>query len=185
MPDLLLLYDGAYLLLDNDSYLIIADGIVAPSHGQSPRDRHDYLGRYQLGDSVIIPLVTSDSQDIPFPPDFMPTARIVPVGPGAAGQVWEVPVLPLDPPDVFLGSFVLTSRLSPYPAVPIGRYTVRIDYSIDSVKYVRTATFDVTTGGDASGGVISLKETRRPPGSAVVAQLSSGVLVSGRNPRVT
>jgi hypothetical protein len=66
----------------------------------------------------------------------------------------------------------------------LGTYQVAITYSIAGTPGTVTSSFDVVAGGDSGGSVISLYAYDRPEARFVLAQLSSGKLVQGRNPHL-
>lgn len=145
---------------------------------------HTYLGRYRLGDVVSIPLTAVGADGTAVLPSSPPRARIVSLGPGAPGYYVEVSLVALESPDVLVAQLPLLSSTPPYTALEPGRFTARIAWVSGGIARVHTATFDLTSVGDAGGGVISLHEVRRAPRRSAVAQLQSGVLVVGSNPKV-
>jgi hypothetical protein len=66
----------------------------------------------------------------------------------------------------------------------LGTYQVAITYTIAGTPGTATSSFDVVAGGDSGGSVISLYAYDRPEARFVLAQLSSGKLVQGRNPHL-
>jgi hypothetical protein len=67
---------------------------------------------------------------------------------------------------------------------PLGTLSVKAAYSVSGVPASQDATLYVVDGGDSGGSVISLLGHTRPDAAYIVAQLSSGVLVQGRNPHL-
>ena len=66
----------------------------------------------------------------------------------------------------------------------LGRYRVYYRYSSGGDIKARADFFEVVPGGDPGGAVISLFAYDRPEAGYVLAQLGSGMLVQGRNPRI-
>lgn len=128
--------------------------------------------RYQRGQTVLIGSSLDSMADAP------PVATIT------------------DPDNALFGVFLLpyapvngTTFRYAYPlALPggaaLGTYQVVIAYSIAGTPGTVTSTFDVVSGGDSGGSVISLYAYDRPEARFVLAQLSSGKLVQGRNPHL-
>jgi len=67
---------------------------------------------------------------------------------------------------------------------PLGTYRVTFTYRAGGFDRSATTTFDVIAGGDPGGSVISMASYERPEARYVVAQLSSGRIVQGRNPSI-
>jgi hypothetical protein len=145
---------------------------------------HSYLGRFRLGDIVTLLLLSTGEDGMAVDPAGPPRARIVVLGPPAPGVTYDLTLPRAESPGVHMGFFPLVSSTPPYGELSIGRYAVRYSWDVGGFAGSATACFDVTPGGDAGGRVIALHEVRRPPRSHLVAQLSSGVLVAGSNPRV-
>ena len=66
----------------------------------------------------------------------------------------------------------------------LGTYTIEYLYIVAGATGTASGSFDVIIGGDAGGVVISLYAYARPEAQYVVAQLSSGILVMGKNPSI-
>jgi hypothetical protein len=145
---------------------------------------HTFLGRFRVGDSVPIVLATIRADGTIGTPTAPPQVRIVPLGPGAPGFSWTFPLPLWQAPNLFRSAFLITASAPPYGRLPRGRYTVRLTWQDNGQVRMETASFDVGDLGDDGGGVIALHQVRRGARSTVVAQLSSGVLVAGSNPRL-
>lgn len=134
------------------------------------------LGRYQVGQVVIPAVETFDRSGGPAEPEAAPTATIA--GPGGFVR----------------GPFKLAMDGGPMRfALPIllglefglGIYQVSYQYRADGYDIATpTDTFEVIAGGDVGGRVISMTAYGRPEAQYVVAQLASGRVVQGRNPRL-
>jgi hypothetical protein len=132
-----------------------------------------YLGRYQLGQEVKIGLPTVDGSGNPVQPDSAPTAVIT--HPDAI--VDPAVKLAMDGGPT---AFALGIDLG-YATI-LGTYTVSYSYQAGVFAGSGGDTFDVIAGGDPGGRIISMTAYDRPEASYVVAQISSGRIVQGRNP---
>lgn len=66
----------------------------------------------------------------------------------------------------------------------LGTYQVAISYQTSGGTASESTSFTVVAGGDSGGSVISMYAYVRPEAKYVLAQLSSGKLVQGRNPHL-
>lgn len=132
------------------------------------------LGRFQLGQSVPLAVATVDGQGAPASPDAAPTAAIT----GPSGDPVATVELAMAGDD---RHFALPFFLG--LSLPLGTYGVAYSYLILGAAMAASATFTVIPGGDTGGAIISMFAFDRPEARYVVAQLESGRLVQGRNPR--
>jgi hypothetical protein len=65
-----------------------------------------------------------------------------------------------------------------------GNYLADMTATVGGQPWSSQVAFTVIAGGDSGGSVISLFGIQRPEASYVLAQLSSGRLVQGKNPSV-
>ena len=127
----------------------------------------EFLGRFRRGDEVTIGITLAGIPDSP------PLATLY----GPTGQAEASYYMPT--------SDGLEFSVSPMVgAWPLGTFSVSIAYSIGGVAASLGMSFDVVSGGDSGGSVISMHVHSRPESNYVVAQLSSGVVVQGRNPHL-
>lgn len=134
------------------------------------------LGRFQPGDIIHLEFDTVNGDDVLTAPDASPTVTIVDAdsvvvrpqtGIGASGSY------------VHFELALFVSAL-----YPLGTYTVTCSWLISGSSFSASATFTVIGGGDIGGSIISMRAYVRPEASYVVAQLNSGNIVQGRNPRL-
>jgi hypothetical protein len=133
------------------------------------------LGRFQPGQVVNISIQTVDSFDLPATPDAAPVAKIrdslnAVVFSGKMAMDGSTKVFSLS---VFVGI-----------SYPLGTYTVSYQWVVGGFHGTGSDTFDVIHGGDVGGRIISMYAYDRPEARYVVAQLTSGNVVQGRNPRL-
>lgn len=133
------------------------------------------LGRFQPGQTVNIAVSTVDGDGNPAMPDAAPIATIT------------AP----DSTVLFAGKIALTATpflfsLPIFVGIPysVGTYQVEYQWLVAGVSVNASDTFDVIHGGDAGGRIIAMYAYDRPEASYVVAQLTSGNVVQGRNPRL-
>lgn len=132
------------------------------------------LGRFQQGQTVQLHVTTVDEDGNAAQPDAAPIATFK----DSNSEVVAAVKMPM-----FLGpvSFLLSIFLG--VEFPLGTYTVEYSWSIGDFTGSASDTFFVIHGGDVGGRVISMFAYDRPEARYVVAQLSSGNLVQGRNPK--
>jgi hypothetical protein len=137
------------------------------------------LGRYQKGDYLGLVVHTVDGDGQAVEPDLSPMATIRDPG-GDPVKVLPLPLVGREP-GVFGMAFFLG-----LPFGSLGTYTVTYawDYAEGAGQGTASDTFEVIAGGDEGGAVVSMCHIDRPEAGYVVAQLASGKLVQGRNPRL-
>lgn len=136
-----------------------------------------YLGRYRRGQVVPLQVLCYGPDMTPRPPDRAPVAHVY----SSAGIVESAELSQADPlgeEGLFLSRLPIGHRYS------LGRYSVVYVYVSGDYEGVAVDHFEVIPGGDQNGGVISLHAFDRPESQYVVAQLDSGKLIRGRNPRL-
>lgn len=133
------------------------------------------LGRFQPGQNVLIGVSTVDGSDNPAWPDVAPIATITDSN---NDTIWTGK-LALDG-----GAFHFSLSVFVGIAYSVGTYSVSYQWTVDGAVVTAQDRFDVVAGGDIGGAVISMYAYVRPESTYVVAQLSSGNLVQGRNPRL-
>jgi hypothetical protein len=138
-----------------------------------------YLGRFRLGESVEIVVQCDTVDGRPSDPDDVPIATVydsendVPVTSSKLSSIAGSAY-----PGLFKCSFLLDSEFS------VGRYTVYERHRVGSSVFGSAYVFDLVAGGDVAGDVISLAHYTRPESTFVVAQVSAGRIIMGRNPKV-
>lgn len=133
------------------------------------------LGRFQLGQNVIFGLATNDASGNPIAPDAAPTATVTYPNGSSAGPIKLA--MNTGPTTFSIGWFLSAD-------FALGTYTVSYQFRAGSYQGTGSDTFEVIAGGDQGGCIISMYAYDRPEARYVVAQLDSGNLVQGRNPRL-
>ena len=133
------------------------------------------LGRIQPGQFVTIGVATVDGAGHPATPDAAPVATIT----DASNAVVFAGKIPMrrDTRHFALPIFAGIT-------LPLGTYTVSYAWAVGVFGGTATDTFTIIHGGDIGGRIISMYAYDRPEARYVVAQLSSGNIVQGRNPRL-
>ncbi|MBX6312831.1 MAG: hypothetical protein IRY99_07945 [Isosphaeraceae bacterium] len=142
------------------------------------RDRRGhYLGRYQRGQAVTLGVRVLGPDRLPAMPDSAPTARVY--GDGGLVATYRLPIIDKGGQ---VGMFQRPVAIG--LEYERGRYRVVYQYAVGAHAGMVIDTFEVIPGGDSGGAVISMYAYDRPEARYVVAQLSDGKLVQGRNPRL-
>jgi hypothetical protein len=129
--------------------------------------------RYQRGQYVVL------GSSLDLLPDGPPVATVLDPNNALFGQ-FPIPYAPVAGSPGYEFAYPLSL---PGGAV-LGTYQVTIAYAVAGVPASITSSFDVVAGGDSGGQVISMYAYVRPEAKYVLAQLSSGKLVQGRNPHL-
>lgn len=133
-----------------------------------------YLGYYQRGDEVFIPIITSSEQGKKLAPDNAPLVLIF----NSSGFLEKQLTAPKigNASDIFHfgAEYFLKSATSS------GKYTVIIAYDKNPFFYIYPMYFDVYDSGDVHGNPVSMIAVKFENASYVVSQLSSGSIIRGR-----
>lgn len=137
-----------------------------------------YLGRYPLGWSVPLFLVTTTATGVPTEPNDVPD-MIVWSGDTAVLRL-EMPVIERrTQPGTFFRSLFLGYDYQP------GNYCVEYRWVLPS-GYIGSAeaTFEVVPSGHADGSVVAAYFYSRPGTNFLVHQVERGALLPGKNPSI-
>lgn len=135
-----------------------------------------WIGRYQLGQSISLFLVTRNADGTPAVPESPPVASISLPG-GTVVLAKEMPVVDRYQYD---GLFLLPVFLGGLFAE--GLYSVAYQFAVGGLSITESDNFQVLPGGNADGNVVSMYFYERPQARFIVQQLDSGKIVQGRNP---
>jgi hypothetical protein len=134
-----------------------------------------FIGRFQLGGTVPLFLITTDANKTPQVPTFPPTVKIW--KPSGLLQVAFVPTIETyTQTGVFLGRVFLGAQFA------VGLYRVSYYYQIGLFQGVQVDNFEIMAGGNADGNVMSMYYYACAQANFVVQGLDSGKIVQGRNP---
>ena len=136
-----------------------------------------YLGDYQLGDLVQIPVWCRNSSGTPAEPDAAPIAFVY----SGDDQV-DVRKLPILDRENVTGFFQF--RLSLDAAYDTGYYQVIVRYVISSTEYAATWQFQILAGGNSQGNGIAMYHFRQPAAEYLLLQTNHGTVKLLRNPSV-
>lgn len=134
------------------------------------------LGRYQLGEEMVIPLHVTDGANTPGTPDVLPWAMVY----SAAGA--KVISALMAPRDRYRATGLFFYRLQLGSLFALGQYSVAVAYKVSGVGRLKTMKFEVVGGGDANGAVVSMYWMDRPQAKYLVQRTDAGARVFGRNP---
>jgi len=130
------------------------------------------FGYFQAGDLVPIALPTTVSGN-PASPDFAPMAVITRP---------DTVALPAQTMGMNGGSTDWLINFFLDGTAKLGTYDIEFTFSVLGTQHTTTGSFVVVAGGDIGGDVISLYAFTRPDSQYILAQLTSGMVVCGRNP---
>lgn len=137
------------------------------------------LGRYQHGQWIVLRVVVLDNLGRPVVPASSPVALLTGAsGPSVSVPMWSVPEAVSTYPSgtAFQALLFLNSSFN------LGIYGV--EYLISGDSIAEPDVFTVVGGGDSGGRVVSMYAYDRPEATYVIAQLDSGLIVQGKNPRL-
>ena len=174
------LHDSRPLVLDPATFGVLAfaetRALYSPIGGNPMAAQYvGYIGQFQQGQTMTLMLRSVGYSGQLVMPDAPPSATIYDDSGNA--QVFSLPAS-----DQANSIFSLPIFLG--LTFPLGRYRVYHRYSSGGDIKARADFFEVIPGGDPGGAVISVFAYDRPEAGYVLAQLGSGMLVQGRNPRI-
>ena len=137
-----------------------------------------YRGRYQLGQEVVLGLVTLESTSLPDVPDYPVHVRIWSGGTKVLGKF-----IPIH--DRYGTTAFFQYRQFIGAQFSAGTYHVNYHYvGSDGHGGIETDHFEVVAGGHADGTIIAMNYYNRPHADFVVTHLDSGKIQQRRNPSV-
>jgi hypothetical protein len=137
-----------------------------------------WLGRFHVGDSIGLSVLSKSKNGAPLQPSALVQALVY----NAGGPLIEA--VPLHPKDRFGGNWDFTARLRLDDSYQSGsQFFVLYQWTVSSTLYSRIDVFEVVDGGDADGQVVGMASVPRPEANFVLYQTQSGLLRAGRNPR--
>lgn len=158
-----------------DSGLLADSSIAAIAPA---RDDGAWLGRYRPGDQVTGCLLTDTSSGAASVPDSIPTYAVYSSGMVVVASGSAPVCNKYSQPGMF------SLRLPLGASYSAGKYFLVWSYSVSGVLYLKCDVFEVMSGGDPTGSVLSLYYFVLPASSYIVGHLSSGRLAIGRNPTI-
>lgn len=133
-----------------------------------------YLGYYQKGDEVFIPIITSSILGQKLAPDNAPLVLFF-NSVGALEKQFAAPKI-----GTVLDIFHFGAEYLLRTASSSGKYTAIIAYDKNPDFYIYPMYFDVYDSGDSHGNPVSMVAVKFENASYVVSQLSSGSIIRGR-----
>lgn len=130
-----------------------------------------YLGYYQKGDEVFIPIITSSSSGEKISPDNAPIVLLFN----------QIGLLEKQFTASRLGNQSDSHHFgAEYFLKSSGKYTAIIAYDKNPDYYIKVMYFDVYDSGDSHGNPVSMISVKFENANFVVSQLSSGSIIRGR-----
>jgi hypothetical protein len=136
-----------------------------------------YRGSAQLGDEIVLGVLTVDADGIPVLPTEAPLVDVY----DSAGHPFSKRIPILDRGAV-TGQFQYKLFLS--RSFTVGHCVATYRWTTGSYEGYETDEFDILPGGDGDGIGIASFYFKRPDSQIIVQQKTSGVLTKHRNPRV-
>lgn len=139
-----------------------------------------WLGRQQLGTWIDVYLQVTSTAFTPTMPDYVPTIKVR----RSDGTVVYSGLMPIvDKTDDRLGLFA--SRVFLGSGMSAGAHTIEMNYKAGTKFGVESRTFDIIAGGHSRGQVLAMHYLHQPQADFVVYQVESGLILRGKNPRVS
>jgi hypothetical protein len=139
----------------------------------------NYTGSFAQGQVVTLQVRTYAYQGRPALPDSAPTATII-----APDNSVVMPATSMPITDKSNSPYLFSLPINLGVSWGLGRYRVVYQWSVGGYRGSSLDNFDVSTGGDATGSIVSLFSYDRPEARYVIAQTSGGQLIQGRNPGI-
>ena len=136
-----------------------------------------FRGDVQLGQEVVLGLQCHDTNMVPVVPDSSPVIDVY-----APGHVISAKKIPVMDRSGVKGYFQYGLFLD--QKYTVGQCLVTYRWTTGAYQGYCEDTFMILPGGHPDGSVISLSWYHRPHANFLVAQLTSGKLVKGRNPTI-
>lgn len=135
-----------------------------------------YLGRFAIGQEVVLPLHATDGSPGPVACTRAPGLKVFD-GTGTLVLADSMPSL-----DTVRSVGLFAYRLVLTASFAVGRYVVAFSYTAAGTARVKTAHFDVVAGGDAAGAVVSMYHLSRPQANTLVEKTAQGKRLLKRSP---
>ena len=146
------------------------------------RSRHIHFGRQQRGTELVIVLQSFNATESTADPDYIPTVTIY--KDGSSRTLIQTVKIAADQRGVVGGFFRLPIFLGEL-YTSTGRYLVAMRWCTGGIAHCVTGDFYMLPGGSADGTIISMSPIERPDARYVIWQTDGGLIVRGRNPRVS
>jgi hypothetical protein len=135
-----------------------------------------WLGRYQVGHTIVLFLQCTDANETPAAPTDAPQVKLWDPD-GALVLAAKMPIFP-QVTGLFYYNLFLTD------AYEEGNWNVTFDYSVSTYHGFQSDNFEMLPGGHLDGHVVGMYHYRRPQADFLVHQTEAGNIRKGQNPRV-
>ena len=137
-------------------------------------------GRHVLGDEVFLSVQCTSTSGVPTAPDAAPVMTIYD---DTGARVLQKSIPPVERYTA-TGLFGYMQQMN--SSFATGRHWVLYTYSVSTNQRNNLDTFEVVTGGNVAGQVISLHYVeQRDSQDWIIGQCDSGTLVYNRGPKIT
>lgn len=136
------------------------------------------LGRYELGQEIVVPQLCTDGVGVAVVPDVLPTIAFY----NAGGNKVLSALMPCRDRFGATGLFFYRTPLG--ALFSVGQWGGSIAWKVAGVARLRAFVFEIVPGGDTAGAVVSQYFLERPQANYLVQKTDGGTRVFGRNPRL-
>jgi len=136
-----------------------------------------YLGRYFQGDILPVTVQCTNAAGTPTVPDNPPAIDFR----GSSGQILQAQMPVLDRYSV-TGLFSYPLRVN--ASFPAGRYSATVFYKAGTHNGLDVHDFEVVSGGDSDGAIVTQYYWQRPEATYLVQQTEAENILLKRNPSV-
>ena len=137
-----------------------------------------YLGRQQLGTHLDVFLQTLDEDGVGTMPDAVPLMKV-----WLGSTLALAAEMPIIDKTIMVGLFRYPLFLG--LGFTVGHYSIGLHYVVNGLSVNETRTFEVLPAGDQRGQVLSMYWLHRPENDQVIMQMESGIILRGKNPKIT
>lgn len=136
------------------------------------------LGRFELGQEIVVPLICTDGNGVAVVPDLPPAIAFY----NAAGVKLLTDLMACRDRYGATGLFFYRRPLG--SAFAVGKGSISMTWKAAGVARLRVFQFEIVPGGDAAGAVVSQYFFERPQAVYLVQHTDGGSHTFGRNPRL-
>ena len=136
------------------------------------------LGRFELGQEIVVPLLCTDGAGVAVVPDVAPAIAFY----NGAGVKVLSDLMACR--DRFGATGLFFYRRPLGSAFGSGKWSISMSWKAAGVARLRVFQFEIIPGGDAAGAVVSQYFFERPQAVYLVQHTDGGTRTFGRNPRL-
>jgi hypothetical protein len=136
------------------------------------------LGRFELGQELVVPMLCTDGDMAAVVPDAPPAISVY----DADGSKVLSALMACRDRFGATGLFLYRAPLG--SAFSVGRWSIALTWKYSGVGRLRVFQFEIVPGGDQAGAVVSQYFLERPNANYLVQRTDGGTRTFGRNPRL-